>query len=205
MYCTYCQTSNIITAILFVIFNAQFLYLVDIFTDFSGNGGCEYVHGNPEYLRILFSVIIAILYSFGPYVIMIIANVAIAYKFLMAKIQSRGGGTESTNQALSKSAMKGTAMLLTVSFAFIILTGPIAFANAMWEIIPAVIFEITIMLQYLNHGVNCVLYCISGSRFRNELLKTFRCFKKSPSRTTSTTATNFTAESEVNFTATPMQ
>ena len=36
------------------------------------------------------------------------------------------GGTESTNQALSKSANKGTTMLVTVSMAFLILTGPVA-------------------------------------------------------------------------------
>ena len=40
------------------------------------------------------------------------------------------GGTESTNQALSKSANRGTTMLVAISLAFIVLTGPVAITLA---------------------------------------------------------------------------
>ena len=39
---------------------------------------------------------------------------------MIAKWKNRAGSTESVNQALSKSAIKGSVMLLTISFAFII-------------------------------------------------------------------------------------
>ena len=105
---------------------------------------------------------------------MFMCNFAILYKFIKAKFQSQNGGTESTNQALSKSATRGTAMLLTISFAFIILTGPIFVVNAIWpnSAIPYLIFRICITFEYVNHGINGILYCISGTRFRNELKKT---------------------------------
>ena len=79
---------TLVTAILFVMFNAQFFYIVDIFTASFGNNVCWYIPGNPKYLRILLGVIIAILYSYGPFAIIIIVNFAIAYKFLMGKLQS---------------------------------------------------------------------------------------------------------------------
>ena len=61
--------------------------------------------------------------SIIPFVLMVIASCLIIYKFMMAKWQARHGGTESTSQALSRNAMKGTAMLITVSVIFILLTG----------------------------------------------------------------------------------
>ena len=61
------------------------------------------------------------------------ANCLIILKFMIAKWRNRQGGTESVNQALSKSAVKSTVMLLTVSFAFIILTSPIAIAFSIMD------------------------------------------------------------------------
>ena len=105
---------------------------------------------------------------------MFAANCLIILKFMAAKWQSRHGGTESVNQGLSKSATKGSAMLLTVSFAFIILTSPIVIAFAITEEPPRLIYGITVILQYLNHSINGVLYCITGSRFRQELINLFK-------------------------------
>ena len=124
------------------------------------NTYCGLVNASPQYLNILFSVIMAILYSFGPFIVMTVINTAIMYKFMLAKWKSRQGGTESTSQALSKSATRGTAMLLTVSFAFIILTGPIAFANAIWEegTLPLLVEDTGTILQYMNHGIT--VFCI---------------------------------------------
>ena len=65
-----------------------------------------------------------VLYSFGPFAIMGLANIAIIYKFIQAKMVSKHSGTESTNQALGYVAMRGTAILITVTMTFIILTAP---------------------------------------------------------------------------------
>ena len=167
---------SLIMATIFVAFDSQFLILGKVFSDKYGKY-CGYTNVSHQYLNALFSIIIAILYSFGPFAVMVFVNIAIIYKFILAKWESRRDGTESTTQALSKSATRGTAMLLTVSFAFIVLTGPIAVANVIWEegTMPVLIFKSTAALQYVNHGINGILYCISGTRFRTELFKMFKC------------------------------
>ena len=107
---------------------------------------------------------------------MIIKNCAIIYKLLMAKWLAKQRGTESTNQALSKAAVTGTSMLITVSITFMILTGPTAVLSviAPWNQHP---IERVVMnlLQYLNHSINGDLYCIAGTRFRKELLQSLCC------------------------------
>ena len=106
---------------------------------------------------------------------MFAANCLIIFKFMVAKWKSSQGGTESVHQALSKSATNGSAMLLTVSFAFIILTSPIVITYSITEDPPHLLYGVTVILQYLNHSMNGVLYCISGSRFRQELKNLFNC------------------------------
>ena len=84
------------------------------------------------------------------------------------------GGTESTNQALSKSANRGTAMLIIVSVMFLVLTGPLSIIDNSVDRLSNQLLQIGLVIcRYTNHSINAVLYCISGSRFRNELLKTF--------------------------------
>ena len=101
---------------------------------------------------------------------MAFTNFVIIYKVVTVKWRNRQGNTASTSQALSKSATRGTAMLLTISFAFIFLTSPIMVANAIWpnSTIPVLIFKSLLVIQYLNYGINGILYCIVRSRFRNE-------------------------------------
>ena len=117
----------------------------------------------------------SVLYSFGPLTIMFITNFAIVFKFTRAKCKQNS--TASTNQALSKSATRGTAMVVTVSVTFLILTTPTALDQALWPNIKlsnnAVYSIIKNFAQYLNHSINGILYCVVGSRFRNELLKLF--------------------------------
>ena len=69
------------------------------------------------------------LYSFAPFSIMFITNFAIVFKFMRAKCKS--SSTESTNQALAKSATRGTAMVITVSVTFLLLTAPTGVHNAL--------------------------------------------------------------------------
>ena len=139
----------------------------------------------------IFWQIHSIFYSFAPFTIMIIANCMIIFKFMMAKWQNRRGGTESVSQALSKSAVKGTVMLVTVSTAFIVLTGSVAIALVVYENhMPDIVYGSVVLLQYLNHSINAVLYCITGSRFRHELLRVFGCYSQ---KSTSSMATNSTS------------
>ena len=159
----------------------------------------------------VFTTIDSALYSFAPFTIMGIANCAIVYKFMRAACQSGAGGTESTNQALSKSASKGTAMLITVSLVFLILTGPIAIYLTITTDLDPMAQTITVLMRYVNYAINAVLYCMSGSRFRGELIKIFPfslCRKKrelnQSSRTYSSSFVNSTSATEVNTTASPI-
>ena len=57
-------------------------------------------------------------------------------------------------------------MVVTVSVTFLVLTAPVGVDNAFYRLFMN-------LTQYLNHSINGILYCIVGSKFRNELLKIF--------------------------------
>ena len=118
----------------------------------------------------------SVLYSFGPFALMFITNFAIVLKFMTAKCQSNQTNfTESINQALQKAATRGTAMVVTVSVTFLILTAPGGLNYAIRPLIYlSTVPEYRIFMNittYLNHSINGVLYCIVGTRFRRELFK----------------------------------
>ena len=127
-----------------------------------------------DHYHYAFETIDSVLYSFGPFTLMFVTNFAIAFKFLRAKCRS-ANETESTNQALAKAATRGTAMVVTVSVTFLILTTPTAVYMVLLYVIDLAnypLYRVFInFTQYLNHSINGVLYCIVGSKFRNELLK----------------------------------
>ena len=110
-----------VTAVVLFGYSAQLFFIRDAETDSNGLKRCIWVRVSESYL-IIYYQIDAILYSFLPLSVILVANVLIIVKFMLAKCKNRHDGTESVNQALSKFAVKGTVMLLIVSFAFIILT-----------------------------------------------------------------------------------
>ena len=179
------------SAFIFAAFDSQFFFVIDAYTDDDGYDSCKYLNENYE---IIFNRIDSTLYSFGPFAIMIVANSAIIYKFMQAKLKQNkqvSTTTQMTNQTLSKTATKGTVMLVTVSFGFVILTGPISVAYAMTSEPHPMVDAVTVVLDYLNHSINAVLYCASGSRFRAELLKTLGVRKGNDM--VSTTGNNYTS------------
>ena len=157
----------------------------------SGRYTCIYI-GNS---RVIVEAVDSVLYSFGPFTLMFITNFAIVFKFMTAKCKNNS--TESTNQAIVKSATRGTAMVVTVSVTFIILTVPTRVAYALSRIVPLeeiplyrVLMNLT---RYLNHSINGVLYIIVGSRFRLELFKLF-CRKERPERLFASHSANNTSQ-----------
>ena len=174
---------SLFSAIIFFGFNAQFLFIFDTENAVNGEKRCIWVKV-PDGYKAIYLQIDAFLYSFIPLLVMFTSNCLIILKFMMAKWKNRHGGTRSVNQALSKSAVKGTVMLLTISFAFIILTGPISIAYSIMDNPPIIVYGITVILQYLNHSINGVLYCITGSKFRHELTMIFCCHRNDTNRST---------------------
>ena len=114
---------------------------------------------------------------------MFLTNFAIVLKFMTVKCKSNS--TESTNQALTKSATRGTAMVVTVSVTFILLTAPTAVYETLFviRVVDNPMYVVFMnFAQYLNHSINGLLYCIVGSRFRTEFLK-LCCRKEKPDAT----------------------
>ena len=126
----------------------------------------------------------SVLYSILPFTLIFITYFAILLKFIVAKCKSnKSNSTESTNQALVKSATRGTAMVVTVSVTFLLLTAVLHGTLHHWYSLGIrlplyrMFMNIT---QYLNHSINGVLYCVVGSKFREELFNIFWRKKNPP-------------------------
>ena len=136
---------------------------------------------NSNYTSIFFKVS-SLLYSFVPFGIIGMANMAIIYKFMKTKFDRGKVGTIPTNQALNKAGMRGTAILITVSLTFLVLTSPIAFSaanTASGTIQHTLLASVFATLSILNHAINSVLYSIVGTKFRNELMALLKCSTRS--------------------------
>ena len=175
------KTSRWATGIVgFILAGYNSVYFVAYETIIKPSGSKDCVL-NGKYIISLFSVD-SVLYSFEPVTLMLITNIAIAFKFMRAKFKS-DNSTKTTNQALAKSANRGTAMVVTVSIIFLILNSPVGLSSAF----PGLLLEETPWYRifmnftsYLNHSINGVLYCIVVTKFRTELLKIV-CRNEKPS------------------------
>ena len=163
-----------IVGIILTGYNLQYPVMYEARFRKNGTGYCV-IPG--KYIPTL-DIIDSVLYSIGPFALMSISNFAIVLKFMRAKCESvQNVSTESTNQALVKAANRGTAMLVTVSVTFLILTAPVGVDNALTKVIR--LGKIPLYrafmnsTQYLNHSINGFLYCIVGSRFRRGLYQLF--------------------------------
>ena len=123
---------------------------------------------------------------------MCLANTAIIYKLMYIKYK----GISHTNQSVNKSSTRGSVMFVTVSLAFIILTSPSAVDSAIKLHISADPFGrlVIITLQYLNHSINGILYCIFGSKFREELLKVIPFCRNNRMYSSSTSINSMTTD-----------
>ena len=173
------------TALIFIIFNSQFFVISKAVENIYGYKTCIYVMVPDNYWAIL-NKLSGTLYSFGPFAIMGACNIAMIFKFAMAKCTSSQGGSESTSQALSKSASRGITMLITVSLTFVILTGPASVLYYITDYPNRLVVLALYLLSFLNHGINGVLYSIVGTKFRNELINTLCCRRRKPSHKAST-------------------
>ena len=166
--------ATLITGVLYAGWNSQDLvFYTTRFSQSRGRRVCTFPGDWDKSLALVDSF----LYSFGPFVVMSLTNIAIVIKFLNAKCKNiENNSTESTNQALSKAATRGTAMVVSVSVMFLLLTAPTA-----KDKIPVLYTDTPAyrafknIAQYLNHGINGVLYCVVGTKFRTELLNVFKC------------------------------
>ena len=178
-----------IVGVILVGYNSKYFFIIKSYlSKLNGSKYCDHVVDGDKFN--VWFIVDSVLYSFAPFVLMFITNFAILFKFMRAKCKNNC--TESTNQALVKVATRGTAMVVTVSVTFLLLTSPTGVNEALWhvnDLSKNPMYRLFVNLtQYLNHSINGVLYCIVGTRFRKEFLKIF-C-RKEMSDSTSYSANN---------------
>ncbi|XP_067667131.1 probable G-protein coupled receptor 139 [Haliotis asinina] len=117
-----------------------------------------------------------ILYSFLPFVVLLLFNILIIINLLKHR-QVLTSTMTKDDQQMRSSHRKLAITLLSVSFAWIVTTmpstlflvfkpRPVSVSHAAQQQLVRVICY---SLMYVNHAINFGLYCITGNRFRHEL------------------------------------
>ena len=122
--------------------------------------------------------IVMVLVSLGPFIIIFVCNVMIIRQLLSSRRMRH-----STAPVQQRAFTQTTAMCMSTSFAFLILITPSivlligkpywtnsAEPNMAYDIAKAVNNQ----LMFLNHSINFCLYCLTGARFREELVNMFK-------------------------------
>jgi len=134
-----------------------------------------------------------------PFSLLLVANVLIIGRIFYSRRQARQH--LNTNQPDSGQVSQMTIILLGISIAFLVLTGPICcflLAEMFWRDVSLDIvtasqvyfgFQFCTMLGYLNNALNFWIYCATGSRFRQEVAALF-CTKDISTGRDSTNMTN---------------
>ena len=182
-YCTV-GTAKWVTSILAIIIAG---FISPVFIWFKAIGTRCHVSKHWNY----FVILNILFYALMPTVLMLLTNVAIIYKLMVKKYK----GMSRTNASVSKYSTRGSVMVVSVSLAYIILTtAPVADSvfrlNFSTTPLHRAVFDI---MQYLNHNINGILYCIFGEKFRNELrIVMLFCRKKRRSENCSTSMSSVT-------------
>ena len=160
------------------------------FTNLTSYPTCTAAEGYGTLVNVVWPWIDAVMYSVLPLILLTVLNVLIILKYFNAKRSRVSQLSASTNSFSSSrehndSAEGGrrlTVMLLTVSFTFLITTFPQAVmiliiaplrptnlsVNSI--MILRLIQTISELLMYVNHSINFYLYCITGYKFRRQLM-----------------------------------
>ena len=122
----------------------------------------------------------------GDFIILITANALICFKMLKRKKVIVPG---TSGQLANQKAQRGTFMLLSASFLFCACTAPVSVYYMITYQIPLMTNALLVNLGYLNHGINFVLYVISGTKFRSEFKRKFCCPKRVTGQGSATVST----------------
>ena len=118
----------------------------------------------------------AIFYSFLPIGSIVIANTLIIIKLVIEK--RRKQNPQSAKSSLSKAANSVTTMLLGTSLLFIVLTMPYAILYNIHSDMSTYVYAIIFILVYSNHSLNVIVYTLTNSQFRKEMIKLCCCKKR---------------------------
>lgn len=127
--------------------------------------------------------------SFGPFAILLFANVVLLWKVVASVKSARhtlAAGQAGQVRDREKKTSSMTVTLITLSVAFFVLTAPVriflltyafflSFRNMADVEYLNLISEALNLVFVLNSSINFYLYCLSGQRFRTEFLSLFSC------------------------------
>ncbi|XP_052779346.1 neuromedin-U receptor 1-like [Mya arenaria] len=134
-------------------------------------------------------------FSLLPFAILTSGNICIVYRLLLSskkfknKVAPSGNIEAPSGRLHSQRRSNMSILLVCLNFVFIFCTLPvcvyfIGLPNFIPKDIPRNIqlqdpwWALVNMLLYLNYSCNFIMYCLAGSRFRNEVRKLFKCGKQ---------------------------
>lgn len=175
----------VIIFLLLVAINSHFLFSVKYFTftlDGKTHSQCMGIY--ETFMTEIWPVCDAFIYSFAPFIIIIVMNTIIIYT-----VKHRHGfmASNGKSQGEIQREMKLTVMLIMISFTFLITTVPVNITmivvrllrNSTKDIcqvffLTKSIKAVVSMLMYVNHSMNVFLYLLTGQKFRQELFMFLR-------------------------------
>lgn len=138
---------------------------------------CLIKHNSPVYSYFfskIFTWIDASAQVILPFIIMLICNINIIHKVLLTKNKSNGKNLKRVRK------IKGMCiMIVSVSVLFFVLEAPIllficliqgSYIQPNWPYIE-LFWTIMNLMMYTNHVINFISYCMTGTKFRRELLR----------------------------------
>lgn len=187
--------------IVFVAVNSHFLWTVEL-QHFRFNETvislCKSTHFSTELVENIWPWVDAGIYSFVPFLIIIVLNSIIIRSVFVAKrernlLRNKASAFAKRCRIRQQGEMskKITVMLLTVSFTFLVTTLPMnlvliytSFAKEMANDDDAtfakrkLIKTVAEVLMYTNHSINFFLYCATGKKFRSQFRALICCNRK---------------------------
>lgn len=172
--------------------NAYFFWTHHI-ADYHGSKRCVSRDGFRSFNQVWRWVDLA-LASLIPFTLIIIGNISIISKVILAKSKRRVlSAVGQTRESTLNHESGMTVLLLVVTFMFLLTTLPLSMYFTFFRYFMAggaptptmrLLVTIATFLSYVNNCINFYLYIISGKRFRSELLKMFRecCFCRDDKR-----------------------
>ncbi|KAK6180130.1 hypothetical protein SNE40_012335 [Patella caerulea] len=200
---------TIITIIvIFAGINAHFFFILTI----NSRGSCTALDEHKNFFNLVWPWLDATVYSFLPFIILVIFNSLIIYDHHKAVIRRSSlqpnmvSGSNIQPFYRNYANRRLTIMLLMVSISFLITSSPktilIIIRPYAFNVLDGgtginfpllatytLTSSIANLLIYTNHSLNFLLYCMSGLRFRTELKHIFlRCISPHGTRRISTTS-----------------
>ncbi|XP_053405382.1 CX3C chemokine receptor 1-like [Mercenaria mercenaria] len=179
----------LVLIIIMVLVNAHFFWTVYL----DERQRCNYLEDFEHFHDNIWPWIDATVYSFLPFLLLLIFNVLIIIihrRSINLRRTTLQIGKPRTRRSNQGTQLRLTAMLLIVTFTFLFLSAPnvilICIRNKYFDFslqvddfrdiaVFRLVSTVTMFCLYVNHAVNFLLYCISGQMFRRELWKLLTC------------------------------